>query len=98
MSKLDKFLSCDAMGGSDGCCGYLEWKSDGRVICNECGTEYDVKPKPHMSKVKIENKENTNITCPVCETVFVTSIDSIKTQCPSCDFIFELENEKKTVH
>lgn len=45
MSELDKFLSCDAMGGPDGCCGCLEWKADGRVVCNECGTEYDVKPQ-----------------------------------------------------
>lgn len=42
--SIENFISCDAMGGQEGCCGYLEWKADGRVICNECGIEYVVKP------------------------------------------------------
>ncbi len=44
MSEFDKYLCCDAMGGKEDCCGILEWKADGRVICSECGMEFDVKP------------------------------------------------------
>ena len=61
MSELDKHLSCDAMGGPDGCCGCLEWKADGSVICNECGTEFDVKPKSTIKVVKFSVEDAYHI-------------------------------------
>ena len=38
-----------------------------------------------------EEKINIQVECPVCGTLFITSSDSDKTQCPNCDFEFELE-------
>lgn len=38
---LDFAISCGAMGkGDDSCCGVIYWSADGKLICNECGTEY----------------------------------------------------------
>ena len=37
-----------------------------------------------------EERENTTVTCPVCETEFMTATDSLDSQCPKCEFKFEL--------
>lgn len=38
---LDFAINCGAMGkGDDSCCGCIVWSADGKLICNECGTEY----------------------------------------------------------
>ena len=39
----------------------------------------------------IPEKQNVKVECPICGTEFITSSDSNETQCPNCDFIFELE-------
>lgn len=37
------------------------------------------------------SKENVKVICPICKADFVTSTDSNETQCPACNFVFELE-------
>jgi len=38
---LDFAINCGAMGkGDDSCCGCIYWSVDGKLLCNECGTEY----------------------------------------------------------
>ena len=40
----------------------------------------------------MEERENVSVECPICETEFITSTDAKKTQCPVCEFVFELED------
>lgn len=43
---LDYAINCGAMGkGDDSCCGCIYWSADGKLICNECGSEYDLVEK-----------------------------------------------------
>lgn len=38
---LDFAVNCGAMGkGDDSCPGCIYWSDDGKLICNECGTEF----------------------------------------------------------
>ena len=30
---------------TDDCCGVLYWSADGKILCNECGMEFDIVPK-----------------------------------------------------
>lgn len=40
-TALDFAINCGAMGkGDDSCCGCIYWSVDGKLLCNECGTEY----------------------------------------------------------
>ncbi len=43
-TDLGHVISCDAMGGPDGCCGVLDWKDNGEVVCNECGLKWSISP------------------------------------------------------
>ena len=40
---------------------------------------------------KIEDKQNTSITCPICEKGFITSTDAEEAECPKCGYKFELQ-------
>lgn len=42
----DFAINCGAMGkGDDSCCGCIIWTTDGKLLCNECGTEYHLVEK-----------------------------------------------------
>ena len=59
MGIVDNCLSCDAMGGPDGCCGVLEWKESGEVVCNECGLIFEIHPKDqaHLDSIAQEARK-----------------------------------------
>ena len=52
-SIYDHVINCGAMGkGDDSCPGCIYWSAEGKLLCNECGIEYE------LVEIKKENLKN----------------------------------------
>ena len=59
LKALDFAINCGAMGkGDDSCCGCIYWSSDGKLFCNECGTEYYLVEKEPSSEFTEKIRHN----------------------------------------
>lgn len=86
-----KWPKCKDNGGPKECLGHIEQTSDGRLYCDECKNEFEIKLK-HRQVCRTSfvcSGKNKNLSNEVGEIKQVIEPTPIETQNPNCSDIYD---------